>query len=1029
MNETPGSKFLTLTGWFFKKLRRPAVPLTENHYHRLFETSREAFFTLAPPTWRFTDCNPAAVRLFGFKSREEFLSVSPWNLSPQNQPDGRNSQEKALAIIQAAINGGSHFFEWTHQRYSGELFPAAIQLTRIDHRSAPFLLATVRDISDQKEKAERLHTMAELLDIAPNSITIHDLEGQLLYVNRKTLDLHGYDNEQEFMALNLHQIDVPESKALITERMQLIEEQGEASFEVRHFRKDGTVFPLLVYVKKTRWHGRPALMSIATDITERNQAEAALRESEERWQFALEGAGDGLWDWDPTTNAVFFSRQWKAMLGFKDHEISNKLEEWDKRLHPDDRERCYADLNRHLSGETTTYTNEHRLLCKDGSYKWILDRGKVMSRTPKGQPQRVIGIHTDITERKHIDEALRENEQKYRTLIEGLPDIVMRFDRRGRHLFVSENISRVLDIPADRFTGKTHRELGFSELQCRFWEDALQKVFSNGTAHETEFTFESKKGAMVFNWRLQPELNLRGEVASVLSIARDITKYRQAEQNYHMLFQEMLSGFAQHEIIVNDEGQPVDYRYLTVNPAFEKMTGLKADDLIGKTVLEVMPDTEPYWIKTFGQVALTGTPTTIENYSAEIQKHFHVSAFRPAPRQFACIVRDITAQKKLEAQIRQTEKMESIGRLAGGIAHDFNNMLSVILGHAQNLLEEAGSDMKTRLALEAIEQAAQRSAELTSQLLGFARKQIVSPRILDLNGSVEKMIRMLRRIVGENIALSWRPGPDLWPVKIDPSQLDQILVNLVSNARSAVSGKGKIIITTVNASLDASYMDGRPGLISGEYVLLAVSDNGCGMDREMQRQIFDPFFTTREVGQGTGMGLATVYGIVKQNKGFIYVDSEPGTGTVFTVYLPRQTQPDGFLEEPIAVDPVPNFWKTVLLVEDAPQVLEMCRLMLEKLGYTVLPAATPAEALRLAKEYESEIDLLICDVIMPEMNGAELAGQLTRLLPDIKCLFMSGYTADIIAGQGVLEEGMNFIEKPFTKKALEAKIRDIFKHE
>ena len=898
MNEVAESIFSATVRWFLKLLKKQPALLSENenHYRNLFETSRDAFFTLTPPAWHFSDCNPAAVKLFGLENRNRFLTVSPWELSPESQPEGHDSREKALEIIQTAMNEGSHFFEWTHRRSDGELFPVAIQLTRIDHRNGPFLLAMVRDISEQKKNAERLQTMAELLNIAPNAIMIHDYEGNLLYVNRKTLELHGYDDEQEFMTLNLHQIDVPESEALIAERMRLIAESGEASFEVRHFRRDGTTFPLQIYGKKTLWQSRPALMSIATDITERKQA----------------------------------------------------------------------------------------------------------------------------------DEALRENEQKYRTLIEGLPDIVMRFDGLGRHLFVSGNISRVLGMPADHFIGKTHRELGFPEIQCRFWEEALQQVFNSGSAHETEFTFESRQGPMIFNWRLQPELNLRGEVVSVLSIARDITEHRQAERNYHMLFQEMLSGFAQHEIIVNDQGKPVDYRYIAVNPAFEKMTGLKAADLIGRTVLEVMPDTEPYWIETYGQVALTGTPVIFENFSVEIQKHFHVSAFRPAPNQFACIVRDITEQKKLEAQVRQTEKMESIGRLAGGIAHDFNNMLSVILGHAQNLLEESGADVKNRLALEAIEQAAQRSAELTSQMLGFARKQIVSPRIIDLNGSVEKMIRMLRRIVGENIALSWRPGPELWPVKIDPSQLDQILVNLVSNARSAITGKGGIIITTANASLDTSYMDDRPGFVPGEYVLLAVSDNGCGMDREMQRQIFDPFITTREVGQGSGMGLATVYGIVKQNRGFIYVDSEPGDGTVFTVYFPRQTAMEIYSEAAVATEPVPTVWETVLLVEDAPQVLEMCQLMLEKLGYSVLPAATPAKALRLAEEYENDIHLLICDVIMPEMNGVELAGQLVRLRPDIKCLFMSGYTADIIAGQGVLEEGMNFIEKPFTKKALEAKIRRIF---
>ncbi len=876
--------------------------------------------------------------------------------------------------------------------------------------------------------AERLHTMAELLDVAPNSITIHDFEGNLLYVNRKTLELHGYNEKNEFLALNVHQLDVPESEALIAERMNLIEEKGEASFEVRHFRKDGSVFPLLVYAKKTRWHGQPALMSIATDISEHKKAETALRMSEDRFRLLFENAPIPYQSLDEQGNFIEVNKAFLQVLGYQREELIGR--NFGDFTHPD--YAIYFKENFPIFKSIGEILGvEFEMLKKDGSTILVYFNGKIQ-RDSAGRFQRTHCVFHDITEQRKTEDALRENEQKYRSLLEGLPDIVMRFDQDGRHLFVSGNISRVIDTPPEGIIGRTHRELGFSEDFCRFWEKTLQKVFNSGVPYETETSLESKHGPMIFNWRLQPEFNLQGDVTSVLSIARDITQYRQVERNYHMLFHEMLSGFALHEIILNPQGKPVDYRYLAVNPAFEKMTGLKAEEVIGKTVMEVLPETEHYWIETFGQVAITGSPATFENYTAELQKFFHVSSFSPAPNQFACLIRDITEQKEMEVRIRQKEKMESIGRLAGGIAHDFNNMLSVILGHVQVMLEDTGSDMSTRQAFESIEQAAQRSAELTSQLLGFARKQIVSPKTIDLNRSVESMIRMLRRIVGENIDLNWIPGIDLWTVKLDPVQLDQILMNLTANARSAISGKGEIIITTANASLDQHYMDEHPelpGFVPGEYVMLALSDNGCGMDREMQKQIFDPFFTTREVGQGTGMGLATVYGIIKQNNGFIYVDSEPGQGTVFTVYFPRQTKPDTSPEETAPPVTVPSVWETVLLVEDAPEVLEMCRMMLTKLGYKVLPAGTPAEALRLAEEYKGDIQLMICDVIMPEMNGAELTKQLTPLRPDIKCLFMSGYTADIIASQGVLEEGMNFIEKPFTKKALETKIREIFNQE
>ncbi len=1025
MNQTLTAKIAAFCRRLLRKTGNRTCRLTEidNRYRILFETSHDALMTLAPPDWAFTDCNPATLNLFKVKNRDTFITASPWELSPEFQPDGRPSRDKALEMIETAMQQGSHFFEWAHRQYEGPTFSATVLLTRIDHRDGAFLQATVRDISEQKNTDERIRTMAELLDIAPNSILIHDFDGKIMYANRKTLELHGYEDEKEFMSLNLHQIDVPESEALIAERMRRIEEKGEASFEVQHFRKDGTVFPLLVYGKKAFWQGKPVLLSVSTDITERKQAENDLRLSEDRFRLLFENAPVAYQSLDETGQFIEVNRAFLDTLGYQREEMIGK--NFGDFLHPDYVDHFRENFPRFKAvGEILGVEFEMRK--KDGSTILVHFNGKIQ-RDRTGRFKRTHCVFRDITEQKRAETALRENERKYRTLVEALPDIILRFDRDFRHVFVSENVDTVVDIPAERFIGRTHRELGFAEDQCRFWERALEKVFTTAEIFETEFTFDGKQGPMVFNWRLLPETDLQGNVASILSISRDITAQRRIESNYQMLFREMLSGFAQHEIIINDHNKPIDYRFLAVNPAFEDLTGLKAEDVIGKTVLEVIPDTELYWIEIYGQVALTGVPVTFENYSAEIQKYVHVSAFRPAPNQFACIFRDITKEKQLEEQIRQTEKMESIGRLAGGIAHDFNNMLSVILGHVNVLLEDTHPDIKTRLALESIEQAAERSADLTRQLLGFARKQVASPRTIDLNEAVEYMLRMLRRIVGENIELAWRPGESLWPVKIDPSQLDQIMVNLVANARKAIVDKGEVIITTANTSLKPDHLDGRSDPVIGEYVMLAISDNGCGMDREMQAHVFDPFFTTSEVGQGVGMGLATVYGIVKQNNGYIYVDSEPDRGSLFTIYFPRQTARTSEAEKPAETIPAPVEWETVLLVEDDQAILEMCRMMLERLGYAVLTAKTAVEAIDIAKTYPEDIHLLITDVIMPEMNGSELADRLGEIRPDLKCLFMSGYTADIIAGQGVLSEDMPFISKPFTKKDLDAKIRDIFK--
>ncbi|MFO8002504.1 MAG: PAS domain S-box protein [Marinilabilia sp.] len=397
---------------------------------------------------------------------------------------------------------------------------------------------------------------------------------------------------------------------------------------------------------------------------------------------------------------------------------------------------------------------------------------------------------------------------------------------------------------------------------------------------------------------------------------------------------------------------------------------------------------------------------------------------------FISVVTDITERKKaeeerekLQTQLNQAQKMESVGRLAGGVAHDFNNMLSVILGNTAMAFEEVDQSHPLHDELLEVQKAAKRSTNVVRQLLAFARKQTIAPRVLDLNEVVEDMLKMLRRLIGEDIDLSWQPGRDIWPVKMDPAQIDQILANLSVNARDAIDGVGRLTIETGKVSFDEAYCAEHPGFVPGDFVLLAVSDNGCGMDEETQKNLFEPFFTTKEVGKGTGLGLATVYGIVKQNNGFINVYSEPSYGTTFRIYLPRHRPVDtpARSEYADASDILGN--ETILLVEDEPTILKMTRIMLERLGYNVLIAVRPEEALNVAHEYDHEIHMLMTDVVMPEMNGWDLASKLLSLYPNLKWLFMSGYTEDVIAHHGVLDEGVNFIQKPFSKKDLAVIVR------
>jgi nitrogen-specific signal transduction histidine kinase/ActR/RegA family two-component response regulator len=401
-------------------------------------------------------------------------------------------------------------------------------------------------------------------------------------------------------------------------------------------------------------------------------------------------------------------------------------------------------------------------------------------------------------------------------------------------------------------------------------------------------------------------------------------------------------------------------------------------------------------------------------------------------------MRDITERKRAEqererlnAQLQQAQKMESVGRLAGGVAHDFNNMLSVILGNLDLALSEMDTTDPLRYELDEARGAASRSVDLTRQLLAFARKQTVTPRVVDINVTVAGMLKMLQRLIGEDINLRWKPEPDLWPVRIDPSQVDQVLANLCVNSRDAIGGVGGVAIETGHRTITESDRIDRPEFVPGDYVMIGVSDDGAGMDKEVLSHLFEPFYTTKAQGQGTGLGLATVYGIVKQNDGFIDAYSEPGQGTTFHVYLPRYLGSAERLlraARPIdaraSEDALARGGETILVAEDEPGILALTAKMLERPGYTVICASTPGEAMRLAKEHAGRIDLLITDVVMPEMNGRDLAKSLLALYPNMKLLFMSGYTADVIAHRGVLDDGVHFIQKPFLAQALEEKVRE-----
>lgn len=498
-------------------------------------------------------------------------------------------------------------------------------------------------------------------------------------------------------------------------------------------------------------------------------------------------------------------------------------------------------------------------------------------------------------------------------------------------------------------------------------------------------------------------------------------------------------------VIVTD----IEGRITRMNPVAEHLTGWKFSEAENRNLSEVFrivnAETRRPVENPVNLVLEKGKTVGLANHTMLISRdenRYHIAdsaapildasgKIRGVVLTFSDVTQRHEAEKenqKLQKQLLQAQKMESVGRLAGGVAHDMNNMLSIVIGYAEMALSSLSKNDPLYANLEEILRAGKRSADVVRQLLAFARKQAIAPRILHLNDTVSGLLKMLRRLIGENIDLLWQPGADLWPVKMDPAQVDQILANLMVNARDAIRDVGKVTIETANAVFDEEYCRDHPGFRPGEYVMLAVSDNGCGMDKETQSNMFEPFFTTKAVGKGTGLGLATVYGIIKQNKGFVNVYSEPGKGSAFRIYIPRSFSSENGAKESAVSEPLQTGTETVLLVEDEVLLMNLCKKIVLRLGYHVLAANSPAEAIGMAKEYNGQIHLLLTDVIMPEMSGKELARHIQIIHPEIKCLFMSGYTANVIVHHGVLEKDIHFIQKPFSIRELGAKIKNVLRN-
>mgnify|MGYP006281491591 CR=1 FL=1 len=752
-----------------------------------------------------------------------------------------------------------------------------------------------------RERSRTERAYETVLQTSLEGFWVSDTEGRIVEVNDALCRNLGYSRD-ELLGMRIHEIDALESAREVRRKMEETVARGGARFTTQHRRKDGSLMDVEVSATFLDVEGGRFFVFLR-DLTPYRKAQDALREERRRLANIIEGTNVGTWEWNVQTGETVFDERWAAMVGYTLEELEpTTARTWEELTHPDDLARAMDLLERHFGGELEAYDCELRMRHRDGHWVWIQDRGKVVDRTPQGEPLRMFGTHTDITERNRMVQALRESEETYRSLF-------------ARHsaikLLLDPDTGDILDAnaAAERFYG---------------WSVEKLKEMS---IHDLN------------------TLSLE-EVKAEMEAAR-------ADRRIHFEFRHRRADGSVRDVEVFTS--PVEMK--------------------GRTVLH-------------------------------------------------SIIHDITDQRRLEEQLHQSQKLEAVGRLAGGVAHDFNNMLAVIMGATELAIPEVPPESSLCEDLKQIDEAAQRSADLTRQLLAFSRKQVVKPSPVNLNTLVVEHQQSLGRLIGEDIHVKLGLDGELWDVFIDPSQVDQILTNLSVNARDAIQGVGTLTIDTENVVLEGAATSGGDPAREGEYVLLAVTDTGEGMDRETLEHIFEPFFTTREEGGGTGLGLATVYGIVQQNEGMIRVDSEPGRGTTFKIYLPRY---QGEAEEPEkeTSKAVPGGSETILVVEDEKTILTLAERYLERRGYTVLAAPDPATALEAAEAHQGEIHLLLTDVVLPGMNGRQLQGEIRETMPELRTLFMSGYTADVIAQRGVLDQGVQFIQKPFTMSTLAHRVREV----
>lgn len=764
---------------------------------------------------------------------------------------------------------------------------------------------------------------------------------------------------------------------------------------------------------------------------EQKRLDLELNRERERLRNIVGTVPGVVWEvWGDTSGSSlaidFVSDYVEAMLGYTVQEWLAKPGFWLSIIHDDDRDRIKRIADRkYQSGED--WRMEFRWIAKDGRIVWV-ESQIVVLKDRDGQPVGLRGVNLDITERKHAEITISESEARFRSLFSAIPKSIWVYDLETlRILRVNDAAIEQYGYTRDELLSMTIKDIRPAEQV----PELLERIRNEATGSQGVWQHRTKDGKLIDVEVISHALQYEGRACKIVSMS-DVTERKLAEQQLiksEERYRDLVENA--HDIIYSHDLQG---NYTSINEAGERITGYSRQETLRMNVSDtVAPE---FLDLARGMIAakLRGEESTayeIELLAKDgrricLEVNTKLTLQDGEPVGIQGIARDVSSRKHLEEQLMQAQKLESVGRLAGGIAHDFNNMLTAINGYSDLTLRQLPEEHKVRHNIEEIKKAGERSAQLTNQLLAFSRRQLLQPEVVVLNEVLADTTEILRRVIGEDIQLVTNLPAGVGSVKVDRGQLSQIIMNLSVNARDAMPDGGELSIGTENIFFDSEYAKAHPGVMPGAYVKLSVSDNGTGIDYADLQHIFEPFFTTKKVGKGTGLGLATVYGIVKQSGGHISVASVIGSGTTFDIVLPRVVESPGVASVPrkevvpLAVGP-----ETILLVEDEEMVRALLKETLEACRYKVIEASDGVAALAIGESLSEPIHLLITDVVMPHMGGRELAERLGKLMPDMPVLFVSGYTDDTYVRESVLEAGVNFIQKPFTLESISLRVREI----